>query len=79
MTKCPNCYSDRISLTGERGDGKCDVCYGTGKEQSLGSVLSDITGIRGNDCSNAMERVNAKPVAELAKRKPAFQTTGTLA
>jgi hypothetical protein len=50
MAKCPNCYSDRISLDGERGDGKCDECYGTGKEQNLGGVLSDFTGIRGNDC-----------------------------
>ncbi len=50
MTKCPNCYSARLTLDGERGDGKCDACSGTGKEQSLGGILSDFTGLRGSDC-----------------------------
>lgn len=50
MEKCLNCYSSRITLHGERGDGKCDVCYGTGKEQSLGGIISDLTGTRDNDC-----------------------------
>lgn len=50
MAKCPDCYSARLTLEGERGDGKCYVCQGSGKEQGLEGIISDLTGLRGGEC-----------------------------
>ena len=44
MARCPDCYSVRIELGPERGDGRCATCYGSGEEQGLGGVISSATG-----------------------------------
>jgi DnaJ-class molecular chaperone len=46
MTKCPDCYSVKTTLslilTGEEeGDGKCSACYGTGHSQIIFDELID--------------------------------------
>lgn len=50
MAQCPDCNSVRVEFGPERGNGRCDACYGTGQEQGFGGLLSDATGTGHNPC-----------------------------
>src|ERR1700741_3607298 len=43
MAQCPDCQSVIVELGPPRGNGNCDLCYGTGEEQGLGRALSNAT------------------------------------
>jgi hypothetical protein len=49
MASCKDCYS--VEILEQRGDGKCSLCFGTGKEQGLGGVGADALGIDRADCA----------------------------
>ncbi len=46
MAKCPDCFSIKIALGEEEGDGKCDRCYGEGTGTFLETLADGITGER---------------------------------
>lgn len=41
MARCPDCYSVKILLIGDEGDGLCSECYGTGHSQIIFDQLID--------------------------------------
>ena len=51
MAECTACESVVVFSVPTRGNGKCSSCYGTGKEQGLGGLVSDIAGTSHADCA----------------------------
>jgi hypothetical protein len=46
MAQCPDCYSVKIRLGTDEGDGKCSVCRGEGRELGLTEIVDVALGNR---------------------------------